>query len=162
MLRFLFDRLTPGEAGGEALFAAVTQAARAANWYRDDGVPDTLDGRFRMLATLIALVMVRLEREGDDGDALSVALTEQFVTVMEAEHRELGLGDPALGRTVRKLVAALARRVALWRAAIADETDWAEAARDSLSVAAAAQGLRGWWEALQLRNVEQLAQGRLP
>ena len=48
-------------------------------------------------------------------NALSVALTERFIEVMEAEHRELGLGDPTLGKTVRKLVGSLARRTELWR-----------------------------------------------
>ena len=48
----------------------------------------------------------------------SVALTERFIEVMEAEHREMGLGDPKLGRTVRKLVGSLARRIELWRAAL--------------------------------------------
>ena len=45
----------------------------------------------------------------------SVALTERFIHVMESEHRELGLGDPTLGKTVRKLVGMLARRTQLWR-----------------------------------------------
>ena len=31
-------------------------------------------------------------------------VTERFIEVMELEHRELGLGDPTLGKTVRKLV----------------------------------------------------------
>src|SRR5207302_1664084 len=74
--------------------------------------------------------IVRLEAFGDDGDAAAVALTERFVEVMEAEHRELGLGDPTLGKTVRKLVGSLARRVELWRAA--REKHWADAARESL------------------------------
>ena len=48
-----------------------------------------------------------------------MALTERFIEVMESEHRELGLGDPTLGKTVRKLVGALARRTELWRSATA-------------------------------------------
>ena len=67
--------------------------------------PDTLDGRFAVLATITALVLVRLEAAmAMRGNAVSVALTERFIEVMESEHRELGLGDPTLGKTVRKLV----------------------------------------------------------
>src|SRR5438270_7622917 len=114
MLRYLFPRLTrPSDA--MALFDWVTAQARSPPWYLDCGVAYTIDGRFALLATIMALVLVRLESEGEPGDALSVTLTERFIEVMEAEHRELGLGDPALGRTVRKLVGALASRVALWR-----------------------------------------------
>ncbi len=129
MLNFLFRGLTAEPARGAALFAAATAEARRPTWYLEGGVPDTLDGRFAVLATVAALLMVRLEREGGAGDAESVALTERFVEVMESEHRELGLGDPTLGKTVRKLVAMLARRVELWREA---DGKWIEAAHQSL------------------------------
>ena len=46
-------------------------------------MPDTLDGRFAVLATVTALVLVRLESDGEAGDAVSVALTERFIEVME-------------------------------------------------------------------------------
>ena len=111
MLRFLFPGLTADPERGAALFDAVTSEARKAHWYVEGGVPDDLDGRFRILATIAALAIVRLEQLG--GERESVALTERFIEVMEAEHRELGLGDPGLGKTVRRLVGALGRRVEL-------------------------------------------------
>jgi cytochrome b pre-mRNA-processing protein 3 len=82
-----------------------------------------------VLATIAALLLVRFEREGEAGDRASVALTERFIEVMESEHRELGLGDPTLGKTVRKLVGMLARRTKLWRDT---NGEWIEATRDSL------------------------------
>src|SRR6476646_1478390 len=91
MLNFLFRGLTAQDARGTALFDAVTAEARRPSWFVQGEVPDTLDGRFAVLATLAALVLVRLEREGEGGDAVSVALTERFIEVMESEHRELGL-----------------------------------------------------------------------
>jgi cytochrome b pre-mRNA-processing protein 3 len=132
MLGFLFRGLTAEPKGGEALFDAATTEARRPGWYADAGVPDTLDGRFSVLATVTALLLVRLEREGDDGNRLSVVLTERFIQVMESEHRELGLGDPTLGKTVRKLVGMLAKRTELWRSARAGKSDWASATRQSL------------------------------
>jgi cytochrome b pre-mRNA-processing protein 3 len=132
MLGFLFRGLTAGRPGGEALFAALTAEARKPHWYIEGQVPDTLDGRFALLATVVALALVRLEGEGEAGDRASVALTEHFIHVMESEHRELGLGDPTLGRTVRKLVGMLARRTELWRVARDGSADWFETARQSL------------------------------
>ena len=129
MLSFLFRGLTAQPARGAGLFDAVTAEARRRSWYVEGRVPDTLDGRFAVLATIAALTIVRLEREGEAGNEASVALTERFVHVMESEHRELGLGDPTLGKTVRKLVAMLARRVELLREA---DRGWLEAARESL------------------------------
>ena len=166
MLRFLFPGLTAAPERGAALFAAVTGEARKPHWYVEGGVPDDLDGRFRVLATIAALAVVRLEQLG--GNRESVALTERFIEVMESEHRELGLGDPTLGKTVRRLVGALARRVELWRAAVAGEGGWDEAARESLykhdaapeAVEHCSAALRELWTRLGQTDVEDIADGR--
>jgi len=129
MLGFLFRGLTAEPARGAALFEALTAEARRPHWFVEGAVPDTLDGRFALLTTITALTLVRLEQEGETGEALAVALTERFIEVMESEHRELGLGDPTLGRTVRKLVTMLANRTELWRSA---GGDWIGAANQSL------------------------------
>lgn len=167
MLRFLFPGLTAAPERGAALFDAVTSETRQAHWYVEGAVPDDLDGRFRVLATVAALVIVRLEQLG--GERESVALTERFIEVMEAEHRELGLGDPTLGKTVRRLVGALARRVELWRAAVAGESGWAETGRESLykhgatpdAVEHCSAALRALWSRLGQADAEDIADGRI-
>lgn len=132
MFNFLFARLTPEAERGAHAFASASVIARRPHFYRAGQVPDTVDGRFAVLATILALLLVRIELEGEAGNGLSVAVTERFIAAMEAEHREMGLGDPALGKTVRKLVGALAWRVDLWRSAIIADGDWAAAARSSV------------------------------
>jgi cytochrome b pre-mRNA-processing protein 3 len=132
-------------------------------------VPDTLDGRFAVLATVAALVIVRLEQEGNDGNAISVALTERFIQVMESEHRELGVGDPKLGRTVRKLVGSLARRADLWRSAVAGQCNWTDAARDSTYSSGVStdaldhtvRALRQLWARLEQASLGALVEGKL-
>jgi cytochrome b pre-mRNA-processing protein 3 len=166
MLRFLFPRLTAQPARGTELFGSVTREARERHWYVDGGVPDSLDGRFAVLATVAALVLVRLESGREAGDAASVALTERFVSVMEAEHRELGLGDPGLGRKVRKLVSALGRRVELWRTAVGKD-DFTDAAIASLgsddadNLSHNIRALRDLWSRLQPIEVAELGEGRI-
>lgn len=169
MLTFLFRRLTAAPSRGAELFLAVTDLARESHWYVEGKVPDTLDGRFAVLATITALVLVRLESEGEPGDAISVALTERFIHVMESEHRELGIGDPTIGKTMRKLVGSLARRVELWRSAANGELEWETATRDSLykdGVPADAQkhsaeALKCLWGKLQGRTLAELDEGKL-
>jgi cytochrome b pre-mRNA-processing protein 3 len=167
MLRILFPGLTAETGRGAELFAALTAEARATHWYVEGAAPDTLDGRFAILATLCALALVRLEDAGEQQAA--VALTERFIEVMESEHRELGLGDPKLGRTVRRLVGSLARRVGLWRQAIASG-DWAEAARasaygkqepDADALAHTAERLRDTWSRIAALPADDLARGKL-
>ena len=128
MLAKLFQRLTADPRSEMALFDWATRTARRRDWYVEGAVPDTIDGRFAMIATIGALILVRLEQLGEEGQRLSVAFTERFAEVMESEHRELGLGDPTLGKTVLKLVGALGRRVELWR----DASDFKQAVRQSL------------------------------
>ena len=167
MLGFLFRTLTAEPDRGAALFDAITARARRPHWYVEGTVPDTLDGRFAVLATLAALTLVRLEKDSEGNEA-SVALTERFIEVMESEHRELGLGDPTLGKTVRKLVGSLARRTELWRNVGAEA--WEHAARESLfkgNVSAAAlahltAALRAFRDELERTSVTDLQQGKLP
>lgn len=168
MLKFLFRRLTDTRPDGELLFTALTEEARRPHWYIDGVVPDTIDGRFAMLATLTALTLVRLEALGEGGNSQSVALTERFITVMESEHRELGLGDPTLGKKVRRLVGSLAKRVELWRKAV-EKDDWVEATRRSVykaepateALAHSSAELRSVWERLQTAELDGLSRGRL-
>ena len=166
MLGFLFRGLTAEGPTGAALFEAISGEARRPHWYVDGAIPDTLDGRFAMLTTIMALVVVRLERDGEAGDRLSVALTERFIAVMESEHRELGLGDPTLGRTVRKLVGMLANRTELWRSA--NDGNWAAATSESLykddvgedTLAHSSRALKRFRERLGTTSLEQLEQGK--
>ena len=98
MLRHLFPRLTPARERGSALFAALVGEARAEHWFVEGEVPDSLDGRFAILATVVALATVRLDAGDAAGREASVALTERFIEAMDVEHREMGLGDPTLGK----------------------------------------------------------------
>jgi cytochrome b pre-mRNA-processing protein 3 len=167
MLSFLFPRLTPADASrGSALFAALVGEARQRHWYIEGQIPDTVDGRFAVLATVTALATVRLERGGEAARMVAVALAERFVEAMDVEHRELGIGDPTLGRKVRKLVGALARRVELWRDA-GDNDRWGAAVAASLnppdadSLAHCEAALRKLWAKLQAASDESLAEGAI-
>jgi cytochrome b pre-mRNA-processing protein 3 len=169
MLGFLFRGLTAEKPAGVALFDALTSEMRQKGWYVDAAVPDTLDGRFAVLATVTALALVRLEQDGAEGNRLSVALTERFIEVMESEHREIGLGDPTLGKTVRKLVGILAKRTELWRAACAGERAWNEATAESLfkgeqppeGLQFAGAKLSQWKERLSNTPLAELEHGRI-
>jgi cytochrome b pre-mRNA-processing protein 3 len=169
MLGFLFRGLTANPARGARLFDAVTAEARRPHWYVEGNVSDTLVGRFAVLSTIAALVMVRLEAEGEEGDLASVGLTERFIAVMESEHRELGLGDPTLGKTVRKLVGILAQRTAGWREACGGAKPWEEAVRESLykddappdALRHSAEALRQLWTSLGKISVAELEKGKI-
>lgn len=168
MLSFLFPRLTPERSRGAALFEALVGVARQPHWFVEGQLPDTIDGRFALLSTIVALAIVRLERGGDHARA-GVALTERFVEAMDAEHRQLGIGDPTVGKTVRKLVGALDRRVDLWRRALDGDNGWDEAVQTSLfknelppadALDHCGTAVRACWARLKAAPDDALADGR--
>lgn len=169
MLPNLFRRLTGDSKRGQLLFDAVVAEARRPHWYTQGEVADSIDGRFAALASVTALVIIRLERGSHALEAASVALTERFVESMDSEHRELGLNDPGLGRRVRKLVGALERRVDEWRDATHDETGWTETVVSSLyrgeapkdeALRHSADALRDLWKALGEAPDQDFLEGR--
>lgn len=168
MLSFLFPRLTPAPGRGSALFESLVGEARQPHWYLAGQVPDSLEGRFAVLATVLALATVRLERGGEDAQRASVALAERFVEAMDSEHREMGIGDPALGKTVRRLVGGLGRRVELWRHVLESGKEWDEAIAGSLfrdeppssnGAAHCERALRSYWARLEAASDAALAEG---
>src|SRR3954466_6652403 len=71
------------------LYAAIVERARDPAWYRDGGVPDTLDGRFEMVSAMLALVLLRLEGGGEAAAAPAALLAETFVEDMDGTLREI-------------------------------------------------------------------------
>jgi cytochrome b pre-mRNA-processing protein 3 len=127
----VFKALRPAAPPSAPAYDAAVNAARDPAFYRGGAVPDTMDGRFAMLATVVALVELRLETDGDEGRAPSVALTEAFITDMDVQMREQGF-DATLSKQVRSLVGSLASRVDRWRTLLATSGDWDEAVRASV------------------------------
>ena len=170
MLRRLFARLTGEPRRGQALFGAAVAEARRPHWFVEGEVADTLEGRFAVLATVVALIIVRLERDGRAGEAASVALTERFVEALDAEIREMGVGDPALGKQVRRLVGALAGRVERWRSVVESGEGWTAEVERSLypdealeraPVRHSEAALQQLWQRLAGSKVEALVSGRI-
>lgn len=78
-------------------------------------MPDSVDGRFDMIAALLALVLLRLEAA--DRRADTVLLTELFIADMDGSIRQMGIGDLMVGKHVGRMVSALGGRLAAFRAA---------------------------------------------
>lgn len=103
------------------LWHRTVELSREPALYRDDGVADTVAGRFDMIAAILALVMLRLERDGLAQE--TVLLTELFVADMDVQLRETGVGDIVVGKHVGRLVAVLGGRLGAFREALASGDD---------------------------------------
>lgn len=127
----LLDRLfRPAPDPREALrplWHRVIEVARDPVLYRDDGVADTVAGRFDMVTAVLTLVLLRMERD-DDLARETALLTELFVADMDGQLRESGVGDIVVGKHVGRLVSVLGGRLGAFRDALATEGDTALAA----------------------------------
>ena len=95
------------------LYAQIVAEGRDPAWYRDGQAPDTLDGRFDIIAALLALVLLRLEDAGRHAE--TVLLTETFIADMDGSLRQLGIGDLMVGKQVGRMMSALGGRLAAFR-----------------------------------------------
>ena len=154
----------------QPLYRAIVAKGRDPAWYRDGQVPDTLDGRFDMIAAILSLVLLRLETEGEATRPQSILLTEIFIKDMDAELRQLGVGDYVVGKHVGRMMGALGGRLTALRAARAAESLDAAVARNifheappsDAALAFVAGGLAGFVGALDAMPVQDVLAGRLP
>ena len=169
----VFQRIFGGKRHRAALaplYAAIVARGRDPFWYREGGVPDTIDGRFDMVAAVTALVLLRLEDAGEAAREPSVLLTELFIDDMDASLRQIGIGDYVVGKHLGRMVSALGGRLTAFRAAKADER-YAEAVRRNIfhesppseaAVALVAERLRDFAAALERADATALIAGTLP
>jgi cytochrome b pre-mRNA-processing protein 3 len=125
MFRFAPARREAREAATR-VYMAVLAAARRPPLYLTYGVPDTVQGRFEMVALHIFPVLHRLTENPGDDPELARLITERFVDDMDGALREMGVGDTAVPKRMRTLYESFAGRIAAYRRAL-DQGDLAEA-----------------------------------
>ena len=169
-MSWLFSKRST-EPDGTTLYAAIVAETRRADWYRAAAVPDSIDGRFAVLSSLLALADIRLGQGGEPALALAPRLAERFIADMDVQMREAGFGDPGLGKQVRMMVGSLASRVERWQKVIEQGEAWDEAVMssvyrdsppDEVAIAAGSDLLRGWWQRLGRASDADLVEGRMP
>jgi cytochrome b pre-mRNA-processing protein 3 len=103
----------------EAIYGMIVTQAREPLFYRNLGVSDTVNGRFDMLVLHLWVVLRRLNpMEG--GAALCQALFDRFCEDMDANLREMGVGDLTVPKRMQAFGEAFYGRTAAYDLAIAE------------------------------------------
>ena len=118
MILFSSTKRREREAAGR-LYAAAVQAARQPALYTEFGVPDTLQGRFEMVALHLFALTNRLMHEPGDDPELARLVSEAFVADMDGAFREMGVSDIAVPKRMKVLYRSFAGRVGAYRAGLA-------------------------------------------
>ncbi len=111
----------------EAIYGMIVAQAREPAFYAGMNVPDTVDGRFDTVLLHLWMVLRHL-RKGENGDSLSQELFDRFCEDMDANLREMGVGDLTVPKRMQAFGEAFYGRTAAYDLALAGgEGDLAQA-----------------------------------
>jgi cytochrome b pre-mRNA-processing protein 3 len=134
---FNLFRRAPREADTIAsLYGTIVAQGRAPDFYQSYGVPDTVNGRFEMIVLHAVLLLRRLDAGPEPSRRLGQSVFDMFCSDMDGNLRELGVGDLAVPRTMRRIGEAFYGRQQAYAAAL-------DSADDRLLAAALARNVLG-------------------
>src|SRR6266403_1260761 len=107
----------------EAIYGMIVTQAREPLFYRDFGVPDTVNGRFDLLVLHLWMVLRRMKSMEGRGADVSQALFDCFCADLDANLREMGVGDLAVPRRMQAFGEAFYGRAAAYDLALAAGTE---------------------------------------
>ncbi len=119
------DRLFKPRAAKQAaaeLYASAVSQARQPAFYAALGAPDTREGRFELYTLHVVLLTQRLKGQGEAAAETSQEVFDAYVRGLDDAFRELGVGDLAVGKKMKKLGEAFYGRLRSYESA----TDGAE------------------------------------
>ena len=112
-------RKTPPDAGAatiEAIYGMIVAQARRPVFYAAYRVPDTVNGRFDLLVLHLWMVLRRLRALG--ADDVAQHLFDRFCDDLDANLREMGVGDLSVPKRMTKFGEAFYGRSAAYDAAL--------------------------------------------
>jgi cytochrome b pre-mRNA-processing protein 3 len=118
MIFHLFRR-NPEEDSIASLYGMIVAQARTPAFYQEYGVPDTVQGRFEMIVLHLVLLLRRLAEIPDR--KLGQAVFDLFCSDMDANLREMGIGDLAVPRSMQGIGEAFYGRQAAYGGALRGE-----------------------------------------
>jgi cytochrome b pre-mRNA-processing protein 3 len=112
-----------------ALYGAIVAQARSPTFYTAYGVPDSVEGRFELIVLHLVLILGRLGRPNETapgpgprrqpGRTSGQQLFDVFCRDLHDNLREMGVGDLAVPREMRRFGEAFYGRQASYTAALA-------------------------------------------
>ncbi len=118
----------PGAEAATALYEAVVAQARQPAFYLRCGLPDSLDGRFEMIALHSFIVLRRLRGLGEAADEVAQVFVDTLVLDLDRSLREMGVGDLGVGKRVKRMAAGFHGRITAYDQGLASGPEELEAA----------------------------------
>jgi cytochrome b pre-mRNA-processing protein 3 len=103
------------------LYGTIVAQARLPCFYREYGVPDTVNGRFDLLVLHLAIALDRLGEV--ELRPMGQALFDRFCEDMDDNLREIGVGDLSVPKEMQRIGEAFYGRAQAYRSALASDGD---------------------------------------
>src|SRR5262249_7823190 len=117
MILRLFQRRTANSTIA-ALYGVIVAQARSPAFYADYGVPDSVQGRFDLIVLHMVLLLRRLGRDTEGARSFGQRLFDAFCRDLDGNLREMGIGDLAVPKHMRRFAEAFYGRQAAYLAAL--------------------------------------------
>lgn len=106
-----FFRRNDGNETIQRLYGAIVARSRDPAFYTDYNVPDSIEGRFEMILVHAFLLFHRLKDEDDARRVLGQGVFDAFCADMDANLREMGVGDLTVPKKMKKVAEAFYGRI---------------------------------------------------
>jgi cytochrome b pre-mRNA-processing protein 3 len=116
-----------------AAYTSIVEHARAPDFFTRLDVPDTLDGRYEMIALHMFLVLNRLKAEHDETAEYAQALFDAMFADLDRGLREMGATDMGVGKRVKEMAKGFYGRIAAYEKGLeGDDQTLSEALKRNL------------------------------
>jgi len=152
------------------LYDTVVAQARRKEFYIRLGVPDSIDGRFDMIAVHAFLVLHRLKNAASVTKDLGQEFFDVMFEDMDRNLREMGVGDLGVGKRVKDMAQAFYGRIAAYEKALEVSGDLERALQKNLfrksdaaraNIGEMAQYVRQECKALKDQGTDRIMAGNL-
>ncbi|CAN0548307.1 unnamed protein product [Laminaria digitata] len=113
-----FAKESPYAEPAREAYLAVVAHARQPVFYASYGVPDSVEGRFEMIALHAILLVRRIKGRGDASDQFGREFMSYLFADMDRNLREMGTGDMRVGKKIKEMAEAFYGRARVYQAAL--------------------------------------------
>ncbi|UHS61608.1 ubiquinol-cytochrome C chaperone [Agrobacterium vaccinii] len=114
----LFKKKNSNGAIVDRQYTALTSAARQPDFYLHLNVPDTVMGRFELLAIVMILYFRRTKTSETSGQEIAQEIIDAFFQDLDHSMRELGIGDQGVPKRMKKFAGMFYGRLESYAAAL--------------------------------------------
>lgn len=116
-----------------AAYVSIVERAREPEFFLRLDVPDTLDGRFEMIAVHMFLVLNRLKADHETTSDFAQALFDAMFADLDRSLREMGATDIGVGKRVKEMAKSFYGRIKAYEDGLSgDDQVFADALRRNL------------------------------